>query len=139
MEQTTSRLLHTQGMDSTTSITGFAGLSFGMKALTGELQSQGILEAGARSVVEGMFMSAFNPIGDAALLGTMAAAGVKATDRLAKKGKGFRRSLGGPNVGGGYQDTQQAYTMRQRAVQAIQQSRMNARSVLGNEASLLHR
>lgn len=43
------------------------------------------------------------------------------------------------NFGGNYQDTQQAYTMRQRGVQAMQASRMNARSVLGSEARTLHR
>ena len=44
-----------------------------------------------------------------------------------------------PNVGGNYIDTQQAYTMRQRAVQAIQSSHMNARSALGNTARMMHR
>lgn len=44
-----------------------------------------------------------------------------------------------PNLGGNYQDTQQAYTMRQRGVQAIQNSRLNARSALGNTARMMHR
>lgn len=43
------------------------------------------------------------------------------------------------SLGGGYKDTQQAYTMRQAAVSAIQGSRMNARSALGGEARLMHR
>lgn len=43
-----------------------------------------------------------------------------------------------PNVGGGYFDTELNATMRQRAVSAIQNSRMNARSVIGNEARSLH-
>jgi len=38
-----------------------------------------------------------------------------------------------------YQDTQQALTMRQASVQAIQGSKMNARNALGGEASLMHR
>ncbi|MNQ34605.1 hypothetical protein D3C85_480680 [compost metagenome] len=37
-----------------------------------------------------------------------------------------------------YQDTQQAATMRQRGLDAIQQSRMNARSAMGREARSLH-
>lgn len=41
--------------------------------------------------------------------------------------------------GGNFNDTQQAYTMRQRGVQALQQSKMNARSVLGSEARTFHR
>lgn len=44
-----------------------------------------------------------------------------------------------PNLGGDYTDTQQALTMRQAGVQAIQGSRMNARNALGNEAQLMHR
>lgn len=41
-------------------------------------------------------------------------------------------------VGGNYQDTQRAQTMRQAAVQAIQSSKMNARSALGGEAKILN-
>ncbi|MHC8965769.1 hypothetical protein [Priestia aryabhattai] len=40
-------------------------------------------------------------------------------------------------VGGNYEDTQRALTMRQAAVQQIQGSKMNARSALGGEARLL--
>lgn len=40
-------------------------------------------------------------------------------------------------VGGGYVDTQQALTMRQAAIQAIQGSKLNARSALGGEARIL--
>ena len=39
----------------------------------------------------------------------------------------------------GYQDTQAAYTMRQRSLQAINASRLNTRSALGNEAQYMHR
>jgi hypothetical protein len=42
-------------------------------------------------------------------------------------------------LGGNYIDTQQALTMRQAAIQNLQQSRVNGRLVLGNEASFLHR
>jgi hypothetical protein len=38
-----------------------------------------------------------------------------------------------------YQDTEQAATMRQRGLQAIQSGRMSARSALGGEARALHR
>jgi hypothetical protein len=43
------------------------------------------------------------------------------------------------NFGGNYVDTQNAYTMRQRGVQAIEQNRMNTRSVMGSEARTLFR
>lgn len=39
-------------------------------------------------------------------------------------------------VGGNYIDTQRAQTMRQAAVQAIQGSKLNARSALGGEARI---
>jgi hypothetical protein len=42
-----------------------------------------------------------------------------------------------PNFGGNYQDTRKALTMRQAAVEAIQGSKMNARSALGGEAKLI--
>lgn len=41
-------------------------------------------------------------------------------------------------VGGNYVDTQRAQTMRQAAVQAIQGSKLNARSALGGEARILN-
>ena len=41
-------------------------------------------------------------------------------------------------VGGNYVDTQRAQTMRQAAVQAIQGSKLNARSALGGEARLFN-
>jgi hypothetical protein len=40
-------------------------------------------------------------------------------------------------VGGNYQDSQRAMTMRQAAVEAIQGSKLNARSALGGEARIL--
>ena len=42
------------------------------------------------------------------------------------------------NFGGHYQDTQEAFTMRQRAVQEMSTSLLNARQYLGKEAALLH-
>lgn len=46
-------------------------------------------------------------------------------------------SIRQPNMGVFF-DTEAALTMRQAAVQAIQASKMNARSVLGQEARLMH-
>lgn len=43
------------------------------------------------------------------------------------------------NMNFSYTDTQAAYTMREAAVQAIQGSKLNARSALGGEARLMHR
>lgn len=51
------------------------------------------------------------------------------------------RAIARNDIGGSwnYQDTQQAATMRQRGLDAIANSRMNARSALGGEARALHR
>jgi hypothetical protein len=50
-----------------------------------------------------------------------------------------RFNAGRPNFGGGFKDTQQAATMRQRALEEMQRSHINARSVLGSEARTYHR
>lgn len=42
------------------------------------------------------------------------------------------------NMGGNYEDTRVAYTMRQRAAQEMGTSVMNARTYLGKEAALMH-
>lgn len=42
------------------------------------------------------------------------------------------------NAGGDYEDTQVAYTQRQRAVQELSQSLLNARMYLGKESVLMH-
>ena len=49
----------------------------------------------------------------------------------------YQRMYQKGTLGGGYVDTQQAITMRQAAVQAIQGSKLNARSALGGEAKIL--
>lgn len=43
------------------------------------------------------------------------------------------------DLGGSFFDTKEAYTSRQRAVQAINASHLQARSAIGNEAQLMHR
>lgn len=49
-----------------------------------------------------------------------------------------RSHRGVGTVGGNYVDTQRAATMRQAAVQAIQGSKLNARSALGGEARIFN-
>lgn len=51
--------------------------------------------------------------------------------------KQFRADMEG-GYGGDYVDSMGAVTMRQRSLQAIGRSHMNARSALGQEASLMH-
>lgn len=56
-----------------------------------------------------------------------------------KYGAGKKDKLYRANFGGNFQDSEQGATMRQRSMQAINESRMNARSILGSEARSLHR
>lgn len=53
-------------------------------------------------------------------------------NKLANKNKGLE-------LGGYFPETQAAVTSRQRALQAITSSRLQARSAIGNEAMLFHR
>ena len=50
-----------------------------------------------------------------------------------------RINAGRANFGGNFRDTMQAATMRQRAIEEMQRSHINARSVLGSEARTYHR
>lgn len=50
----------------------------------------------------------------------------------------YARSIRHVNMGGNYEDTRVAYTMRQRAAQEMGTSVMNARSWLGKEGILMH-
>jgi hypothetical protein len=50
----------------------------------------------------------------------------------------FNRNIKHINMGGDYEDTQVAYTMRQRAAQELGRSAMNARQWLGREALFMH-
>jgi hypothetical protein len=52
--------------------------------------------------------------------------------------KEFRADMTTSGYGGDYVDTAGAITMRQRSLQAMGRSHVNARSALGQEASLLH-
>ena len=72
------------------------------------------------------------------MMGGLAKAGVELHMDHKRYGKGKIQKYYRPGFGGSYNDTQNAYTMRQRGVQAMQASKMNARSVLGSEARSFH-
>lgn len=93
------------------------------------------LETAARAGVSAVGWALLGPFGPAAAL----------SQPLLAIGKSLGTSYARSNAEWGrhYQKTEfnreAAYTMRQRAIQAIQGSKLNARSALGNEASLMHR
>lgn len=71
-------------------------------------------------------------------LGAMAGEVVKSGINLAKDAqKSMKGSISKPLFGMGYKDTEAAATSRARGVMAIQNSQLNARSALGNEAAMM--
>lgn len=68
-----------------------------------------------------------------------AAGGMMQNYRNQTWGDEFARIENRGVIGSGFQDTDIGYTARQRGMQAIQSSRLNARSALSNEARSLHR
>ena len=71
-------------------------------------------------------------------LGKMGGALVKGGLNLAKDAvKSMKGSIDKPGFGMGYKDNEVAATSRARGVAAIQNSRLNARSALGNEGSMM--
>lgn len=71
-------------------------------------------------------------------LGQMAGEVIKSGVNLAKDAnKSLQGSINKPLFGMGYKDTEAAATSRARGVMAIQNSRLNARSMLGSEAAMM--
>jgi hypothetical protein len=71
-------------------------------------------------------------------LGNMTGELIKGGINLARDaGKSLQGSIAKPTFGMGYKDTEAAATSRARGVMAIQNSRLNMRSLLGSEASML--
>jgi hypothetical protein len=71
-------------------------------------------------------------------LGRMGGEVIKSGINLARDASvSLQGSINKPMFGMGYRDTELAATSRARGVMAIQNSRLNARSVLGSEASMM--
>jgi len=71
-------------------------------------------------------------------LGRMGGEIIKSGINLARDAnKSLQGSINKPMFGMGYKDTEAAATSRARGVMAIQNSRLNARSVLGSEAAMM--
>ena len=71
----------------------------------------------------------------AGLIGT----GLNSINTMNKKGALKYKQRVDTGLRSQYADTEQALTMRQAAVQAIQGNKMNARNALGGEAKMMHR
>lgn len=72
-------------------------------------------------------------------LAKLAGYGIKAGINFSKQGlKSMTGTMNNGIMGNGYKDNEVAATSRARGVMAIQNSRMNARSLLGSEATMMH-
>jgi hypothetical protein len=141
--------------------TGYIGKNVGMKAgqkvaqealekglfktlgTKGALQFAGTKTGAKVMATRGLTAAAkFAPgIGTAMLVYDLAKMGgeiVKSGINLARDAqKSMQGSFGKPTFGMGYKDTEAAATSRARGVMAIQNSRLNARSLLGSEAGMM--
>lgn len=100
---------------------------------------QGAMVLGARTAA--MAIPGLNILATASLvydLGKMGGELVKSGVNLAKDAvKSMKGSIDKPLFGMGYKDNEIAATSRARGVMAIQNSRLNARSMLGSEAGMM--
>ena len=123
---------------------GGQGLRAGFQAAG--ISSQTVMaNSAARNVMlargAGLGLRTANVLGTVSLaydLGKMAGEVVVSGINLARDAyKSVQGSSNKPAFGMGYQDTEAAATSRARGVMAIQNSRLNARSVLGSEAGMM--
>jgi hypothetical protein len=113
-----------------------AALDIGMELAMGNGLGDGIKNA----ALEGLMFEMFPTIGFTRMLLLPAAqAGAQLGMAHYNNDKSQYEDVFDDKMGGDYQDSKAAYTMRQRGMQAIQNSRMNARSALGNTAKMMHR
>lgn len=107
----------------------------GSSAVLGGLETAGVVAAGTLGMFTGVteLALAAKAVYDVSKMVTGAATS------LAKDAKdavvSFKGDIGKPIMGMGYKDNSVAATSRARGVMSIQNSRLNARSVLGSEAS----
>lgn len=110
-----------------------AGASINEGNGIGESLVQGAAMGVVENVIGGWTLAALQL---APAMPALARGYVNYQDKLNSK---YRSRRDSSNMNFSYTDTQQAYTMRSAAVQAIQESKLNARSALGGEARLMHR
>jgi hypothetical protein len=94
--------------------------------------------SGPAAPVVGALMAAWTAYDIAKIGMTLGKAGVQGVANTARDSiKSFKGSIEKPIFGMGYKDTEVAMTSRARGVAAIQNSRLNARSMLGSEAGMM--
>lgn len=129
---------------------GSFGLNYGLQAADvygnykyNRDEGKGVGSSLVRAGAEFAFYSALGPYGFA-LMGTqLVGSAIQGVHQYGTTtGRNNMRVVAGHyknNFGGTFNDTQNAYTMRQRGVQAMQHSANNLNSVFGNEARTYYR
>lgn len=93
------------------------------------------MRAGAMAIPGVQLIAAASLVYD---IGQMAGEAIKSGINLAKDAnRSLQGAIAKPTFGMGYKDTEAAATSRSRGVQAIQNSRLNARSALGTEGAMM--
>lgn len=113
------------------------GIGLGIRKLTGQSWGQAIVGEAGEAVAMAIAPGAYWTWTIGSMVAGLPGAVYRGGQAMEERYNESRRKLSQPTFR--YQDTQQAVTMRQAAVQAIQGSKLNARNALGGEASLMHR
>lgn len=116
------------------STVGFGLLSVPMNLAAGDDAGTAVLRAGAETA---LWYTAPALMGIHMAATMLPQVGVAGYQWHRGKVQDWQRAHLSGQVGGMYQDTQRALTMRQAGVEAIQGSKLNARSALGGEARIL--
>jgi hypothetical protein len=112
----------------------FVGIDSAMNIANGDSLGTGVMKGFAT----GALMASMPPVAVGMMALDAAGLGVKGYSWYKERDRQLRSMVSQSNVvGGGYQDTERALTMRQASIQAIQGSKLNARSALGGEARIL--
>lgn len=116
------------------------GAFFGVDAAMNMAGGDDIGTAAIKSAGTSLLFASNPALMSALTIAPTAVQGVMGFQRGMQEKKDYWNSqMAGSNVvGGNFQDSQRAQTMRQAGVQAIQGSKLNARSALGGEAKLLN-
>lgn len=120
---------------------GGIGLSVGSSLLLSKMSGEKMdFKTITKATASGLFWGLAAPWVTWTMLGLDLAAGaIGGMNNMVKEGEVKNKARNDTGMRVSYQDTQQAATMRQAAIQAIQGSKLNARNALGGEAAMMHR
>lgn len=115
---------------------GFGVMDYKSNRAEGEGTGMSLVKAGATAAMWSFAPAAMTLYELGSNGPQMVMGGLQAHNQAVSRFRQNASNFATPSVGGSYYDTNRALTMRQSAIQAIEGSKMNARSALGNEAKL---